>query len=271
MYLDGLATWAAAGRAGDGPKAVFYFEAFDEAWKQGDDGWGLFNAQRQARYAIQSTHAASATFVYEPGTYAAADAVYYADAVANAAVTASKYTLYSEAALGATDVMATALRVDAFSGDSVSRPEVTTTAAPGDGSHSIEITPTPKDYGWGMLFQSSTGTTENLSGYAATGTLNFSIKTTYAGKLEIGLNSDTVNRAGAEVFLQIANGQYGYRNNGEWVKVSIPLKDFVAKNPKLDLSLVNARFMIADRWAQTGNFARTGLPTLNIDAIYWAK
>ena len=33
----------AARRAG--PKAIFYFQAFDEPWKQGDDGWGLFNAR----------------------------------------------------------------------------------------------------------------------------------------------------------------------------------------------------------------------------------
>ena len=32
MYLDRLAAWAAEGRAGAGPKAVFYFEAFDEPW-----------------------------------------------------------------------------------------------------------------------------------------------------------------------------------------------------------------------------------------------
>jgi hypothetical protein len=28
--IDRLATWATEGRSGAGPKAVFYFEAFDE-------------------------------------------------------------------------------------------------------------------------------------------------------------------------------------------------------------------------------------------------
>ena len=36
MYLDRLAAWADEGKTGAGPKAVFYFEAFDEPWKGGD-------------------------------------------------------------------------------------------------------------------------------------------------------------------------------------------------------------------------------------------
>lgn len=272
MYFDGLQAWAAEGRNGNGPKAVIYFEAFDEQWKQSDDGWGLFNKNRQARYVIQDLGTCGTTWVCEPGTYTTASAVYYALAVPNAAVTAGKYRIYTEAPVGSgTEVAAANLRVDAFSGDSVQRPEVTSTFAPNDGGHSIEITPTPKDYGWGLLWQSTVGATENLSAYAATGTVNFSIKTTYEGRIEIGIASDTVDRAGAEAYLQIASGQYGYRNNGEWVQVSIPLAAFKAANPKLDLSLVTLRFILADRWAQTGNFARTGLPKLYLDGIYLAK
>jgi exo-beta-1,3-glucanase (GH17 family) len=272
MYFDGLQAWAAEGRNGNGPKAIMYFEAFDEQWKQSDDGWGLFNKNRQARYVIQGLGTCGTTWVCEPGTYTTASAVYYALAVPNTAVAAAKYRIYTEAPAGSgTEVAAADLRVDAFSGDSVQRPEVTSTFAPNDGGHSIEITPTPKDYGWGLLWQSSVGATENLSAYAATGTVNFSIKTTYEGRIEIGIASDTVDRAGAEAYLQIASGQYGYRNNGEWVQVSIPLAAFKAANPKLDLSLVTLRFIIADRWAQTGNFARTGLPKLYLDGIYLAK
>ena len=44
MYYDRLQAWKAAG--GTGPRNIVYFEAFDEPWKQGDDGWGLFNVQR---------------------------------------------------------------------------------------------------------------------------------------------------------------------------------------------------------------------------------
>ena len=53
--------------------------------------------------------------------------------------------------------------------------------------------------------------------------------------------------------------------------MSIPLKDFAAANPKLDLSLVLSRFIIADRFDKTGNFQRSGLPKIWIDGIYWAK
>lgn len=271
LYLDRLNAWAAEGRAGSGPKAIVYFEAFDEAWKQSDDKWGLFNANREARFAIQGLGTCGTTWTCEAGTYTAANALYYALAVANTAVTAAKYTLYSEAAPGASEVAAAGLRWDAFDGTTAAYPEISTDAAPGDGTRSIEVTPLPAVYGWGLLRQSPAASTENLSGYAAAGTLNFSIKTSYAGKMEIGLISDTPNREGAEAFLQIANGQYGYCNSGAWCKVSIPLKDFVAANPKLDLSFISARFVIADRFASTGNFQKTGLPKIYLDGIYWAK
>jgi exo-beta-1,3-glucanase (GH17 family) len=44
-YLDLLGT-----RKGSGaPAAIFYFDAFDEAWKGIDDGWGLWDSSRAAR------------------------------------------------------------------------------------------------------------------------------------------------------------------------------------------------------------------------------
>lgn len=39
------------GSAG-GPPAIFWFEAFDETWKGLDDGWGLWDIARRARYAL---------------------------------------------------------------------------------------------------------------------------------------------------------------------------------------------------------------------------
>lgn len=56
-YLDLLNTWG--GTAG-GPVTIFYFEAFDEAWKGQDDGWGLWTAQRQPLYALCGTPAGTA-------------------------------------------------------------------------------------------------------------------------------------------------------------------------------------------------------------------
>jgi len=56
-YFDLLNGWQAAGT---GPVAIFYFEAFDEAWKGTDDGWGLWDATRTARYALCGTPVGSA-------------------------------------------------------------------------------------------------------------------------------------------------------------------------------------------------------------------
>jgi exo-beta-1,3-glucanase (GH17 family) len=44
------------------PKTVFYFEAFDETWKQqfNDDGWGLWDAARSPRYVLCGTAVAGA-------------------------------------------------------------------------------------------------------------------------------------------------------------------------------------------------------------------
>ncbi len=275
MYLDRLATWANESKTGNGPKAIFYFEAFDEPWKQGDDKWGLFNVQRQARYAIQALNrnnspAGSATWVWEPGSYTDADAVYFKPAVVNTAITANRYTLFSDLAIGASEVRPTGLVWDAFDGNTVFAPEVATAFAPGDGPNSIEITPTPAVYGWGFLRQSRTGVTDNLSGYAATGTLNFWINTRYPGKIEIGISTDTVDRQAEEAILVIQPGNYGYCNTGAWCQVSIPLKDFITKNPKLDLSLVLSRFIISDVYSRTGN-APGSTTKLYIDGIYWAK
>jgi exo-beta-1,3-glucanase (GH17 family) len=44
----------------NGPPMIFYFEAFDEQWKGIDDGWGLWNLGRQARYALCGTPAGPA-------------------------------------------------------------------------------------------------------------------------------------------------------------------------------------------------------------------
>jgi len=275
MYLDRLAAWADDGKTGAGPKAVFYFEAFDEPWKQGDDRWGLFNKDRQARYAIQAINAnnspaGSATWVWEPGTYTAADAEYFKPAVVNPAITANRYTLYTDNAIGASEVRPTGLFWDAFDGNTATAPEVATAYAPGDATNSIEITPKPAAYGWGFLRQSHTGVTDNLSNFASTGTLNFWISTTYPGKIEIGISTDTQDREPQEAFLQIQPGNYGYCNTGAWCQVSIPLKDFVAKNPKIDLSLVLIRFAISDVYSRTGN-APGSTAKLSIDGISWAK
>jgi exo-beta-1,3-glucanase (GH17 family) len=287
MYLDRLTAWAAEGRSGAGPRQVFYFEAFDEPWKQGDDKWGLFNKDRQARFAVEALNAngvtvGSATWVHEPvnpaqdsngdGVYTDADAVFFKLPVVNAAVTANRYTLFSDAPLGDSEVRAAGLRWDAFDGNTAAFPEVTGIFGPGDADRSLEITPRPASFGWGLLRQSPTAVTENLSGFAATGRLNFQISTLYPGKIEIGISTDTQDREPQEAYLQIQPGDYGYCNTGAWCTVSIPLSAFQAVNPKLDLSLVLSRFVIADRYAFTGKPNNAGITDrLYLDTVHWTK
>ena len=268
MYFDALQAWAAEGRRGSGPQAIFFFQAFDEPWKQGDDGWGLFNKDRQARYVLQSLGTCGVTWACEPGSYTLASAVKWELPTLAPAVTANRYTLYSEATV-AGEARATGLRWDPFA---LTGYADVAGGAPGDGGTSFEITPTPVDFGWGLFQYSGTGVTENLSGFA-NGRLNFAVKSdSYPGKIEIGISSDTDDRDGQEAFLQIGPSDYGYCNTNNWCQVSIPVSAFLAANPKLDLRYVNFRFIIADRFSFTGKpLNTTGLPKIRVDGIHWAK
>ena len=61
MYYERLNAWTV-----DAPAKIFWFEAFDEPWKAGDDGWGLFDVNRKARFVIRdlftSANRLSATY-----------------------------------------------------------------------------------------------------------------------------------------------------------------------------------------------------------------
>ncbi len=53
IFFDALTDWVyGAGRDPNSPGAAFYFEAFDEPWKTSDDGWGLFDTNRIAKYVM---------------------------------------------------------------------------------------------------------------------------------------------------------------------------------------------------------------------------
>jgi exo-beta-1,3-glucanase (GH17 family) len=270
LYFDALQAWAAEGRRGNGPQAIFYFQAFDEPWKQGDDGWGLFNKDRQARYVVQGLGTCGVTWACEPGSYSSADAVKWVAPTVNTAITANRYTLYAEAVV-AGEVRASGLRWDPFA--STAYRDDTSTAAPGDGGTSFEITPNPVDYGWGLFLYSASGVTANLSGFASSGRLNFWVRSdSYPGKIEVGISTDTEDRDIQEAYLQVGPGDYGYCNLNNWCQVSIPITAFTAVNPKLDLRLVSFRFIIADRFSFTGKPLNTvGLPKIRVDGIHWSK
>lgn len=269
MYFDALQVWATEGRGTvQGPKAIFLFQAFDEPWKQGDDGWGLFNAKREARYTVQSLGTCGVTWTCEPGSYTAADAVKWVAPTVATAITANRYTLYSEAVV-AGEVRATGLKWDPFA---LTGYADVAGGAPGDGGTSFEVTPNPVDYGWGLFLYSGAGVTENLSAFAS-GRLNFSVRSdSYPGRIEIGISTDTEDRDIQEAFVPVGPGDYGYCNTNGWCNVSIPISAFVAANPKLDLRLVNFRFVIADRFSFTGKpLNTTGLPKIRVDGIHWSK
>ena len=266
MYYDALLQWADKTRNPGGPLNVIYFEAFDEPWKLGDDRWGLWNVNREARYVIKDLNPPSATWKVEAGNYTAADAVYFVPPVINAPVTQDRYVIYSEA-VTASEFRPTGLVWDPFV-KTFWQP--VSGGAPGDGAQAYEIDPRNEVWGWGLLYQSRPGVTDNLSNYA-NGTLNFSIRSNYAQKLEIGISTETELDGPVEAYIQLSSGQYGYCNNNEWCQVSIPLQAFVAANPKIDLRMVLSRFVIADRFAFTGNAQKTNLPKLYLAGVYWAR
>ena len=56
-YNDLMRTWE---RSAGGPVTIFPFEAFDEAWKTTDDGWGFWDELRMPNYVLCGTPAGSA-------------------------------------------------------------------------------------------------------------------------------------------------------------------------------------------------------------------
>ena len=287
MYFQALNDWYASSRTGSGPANIFYFEAFDEPWKGGDDKWGLFNVNRQARYVIQNLNPPSANWVYEPGAYTSSNALYYQPLVKNATVVANQYTAYGDTVIaGGVNVFPT-LAFNAFGGPNGPTARITPlagSAAPNDGPEGREITPVPADYGWGVLLNvANTKNAEDLTNFAA-GTLHFSIQTTYPGKIEVGFSTGFVATTDQfDVWMPLSSGQYGYVNDGTWRQVSIPIRDLLpfgaqgfgmnnSPDAFLDMSKVTNPFVIADRYIHTGKDAKSGITTkINIDSIYWTK
>jgi exo-beta-1,3-glucanase (GH17 family) len=131
MYYDRLQAWQAEGRAGRGPQAIFYFQAFDEPWKQGDDGWGLFNKDRQARYVLHGGGACPPGFSSGCEPLPATDNVVrsWAPPVPNGPVTSPSFELFG-------DALTAGLRFDAFDGSTAAAATVAD-PAPGEGTQSL--------------------------------------------------------------------------------------------------------------------------------------
>lgn len=273
MYVDRLAAWT------DGPVKIFYFEAFDEPWKGGDNGWGLFDVSRKARYVVHDLYPAS---VRDSTTFTADDAIYYKPAVANPTITASDYYLFADT-IPAGAAVPTGPNTPFTSWQPWDAPPtavgaiVSTDTA--EGANALEVTPAPKAWGWGFFL--NIANPEDLSLFNnASSHLNFSIKTTYAGKLEIGFFTGSAGaNSGVDAYLPISPGQYGYQNDGQWHTVSIPISDIAANSAPafgqpvtatLNMAQVTNGFVIADRYAVTGNAAGATTKIL-IDDVHWSK
>lgn len=277
MYWERLKTWKASGT---GPVNIVYFAGFDEPWKGSDDKWGLFNVARQARCAVQGL---SNDFVAETGSCSAADAARYVAVSSNTRITANRYTVYADTVTnGETRPVVTPVLNAWESGTTATATGSNNDADASDGPNSWQITPRPLVWGWGMTFAID-NSPDDLSNFdTGTGRLNFSIKTTYPGKIEVGFLTGTAADSSLyDVYLSISPGQYGYANDGQWRQVSIPIAAIKAAGAKaygmensvasvFDLSKVTNPFVIADRYAKTFNSPGV-TTTLKVDAIYWSK
>ena len=275
MFFDRLTAWGDKSTNPGGPVAIFYFEAFDEPWKAtanpnfNDDNWGLFNVNRQARYVVQSLYAASQ---WAPGSYTLADAV-HAPTVVSPVISANRYTVYADAMTAGEAIAPTAQWFGFDSPPNAFAGQGTDAALAAEGTHFMEIGPVPstavgKDYGWGAL--TTNNTRADLNQFLTGGRLNFSIKTTYPGKLMFGFGTTV---AGA-VFVVASNTNadgYGYVNDGNWHEVSIPISAFTATGAKFDLAKLTNAIVIADIYDKTGNATRGNTTKVFIDAVYWSK
>jgi exo-beta-1,3-glucanase (GH17 family) len=261
MYVDRINAWQASG---DGPRTIFYFEAFDEPWKEADDKWGLFNVKRQARYVVQDLYPRA---IWEPGAYTLADAAYVTPIAIRTVVSARRYTLLAGTATP--DEARPALDAWKILDGSAS-------IRRSKGGTGIEISPRPANRGWGINLPVPKNQADDLSAFAA-GTLNFRIKTTTAGPLEIGFQVGSATEGSAfAARMPLVSGKFGYVNDGAWHDVSIPvdtIRWYVAAKEKvglsrIDLMRVTSPFVIAVRTAAAGAPAQN---RISLDAIYWAK
>jgi exo-beta-1,3-glucanase (GH17 family) len=281
MMFDRLTTWSQQVKDGTaGPKAIFWFEAFDEPWKGGDDKWGLFNVSRQARYVLQGRVANTAQTPWEPGSYSASDALYHVPLSAGGPVTANRYTAFAEAVTPAEARPSVATAWNAWENGTTAAAADLSAADSPDASTAVRITPSPASWGWGMALTVPTSA-EDLTQFAA-GKLHFSIRTTYPGKIEVGFLTGTASDASIyDVYRAIDASEYGYARDGQWHQVSIPVADLIqrgapafgmAGSVALDLTRVTNVFVIADRYGVTGKAEGSDIRTpIDIDLIYWTR
>ncbi len=271
MFYNLLNAWRISGT---GPKNIFWFEAFDEPWKGADDGWGLFNKDRQARYVVRGLYPAA---VWEAGTYTGANALYYIPTVQSAPITASQFTLYAEIPVTGEALPGQAPAWATWTWGTAT-PDTSTHS---EGTTSMKVVPAPAAWGWGEALAHN-NYADDLSAFSASGHFNFSVKTTYPGALLFGFQTgDLVDLSLWNVFIPVVSGSYGYANDGAWHDVKIPISDMLAwggqgsglpqpNSAALDLSRVTVPFVVADIFGTTGKTSGA-TDAIYLDNIYWSK
>ncbi|MBN1241160.1 MAG: hypothetical protein JXA15_00465 [Spirochaetales bacterium] len=286
MYYDRVMGWTydAAGMDAESPVACFWFEAFNEPWKGGDDAWGLFDVERAPRYVIKDLAAYSA-LVSPDAALTDADALKYT-VLEPRVVTAPSYYVYADTiptdpAVAMSSLEDYAWPWNFWENDTTGTAAEDTTAAAPEGTNALKVTPDPLVWGWGMAYALKDAP-EDLSAFVDAGHLRFKVKTTYAGKLEFGfLTGNAQDSLAVDVYLAVdpASNAYGYANDGAWHEVAIPIAAITARaapaygmsgSATLNMAEVYNTFVIADRYATTGNVA--GATTeIWLDDVRWTQ
>lgn len=274
LYLDRLSAWT------DGPRQVFYFEAFDEPWKSSDDGWGLFDVDRHARFALYSTFPSATTTTVGseslsiPANESVADGLAYdytnalcwiAQAT-NGTITKSTYLTLADSLVSSTDVAVPAGGTTWYGWDSnpatASGSTSTGGAVPNGQSTYEKITTTPKTWGWGC-FQYLTNM-DDLSNFSS-GHLKFYLRTIYPGKLIVGYATGSTSDSSQGVaYTTLTSGDAsGFVSDGSWHLVSLAIGSISGWNKQNssrtspDLTQVSWPFFVADVYA-SGSYTGTG-------------
>jgi exo-beta-1,3-glucanase (GH17 family) len=264
----------------DSPEACVFFEAFDEPWKSGDDGWGYFNVDREAKYIVYSN-----SEWFDPATmtkaddvdYTASDAAYYVAPLLPLEVDGNvtdTFYIFADDVSGGYDGQlwdedensipeSVNLLWESWESNSTGTCDVENATANSEDTEAgsstdtvAVITPDPLGWGWGMMALLDPQGFD-LSDFAA-GNLRFRMKTSYTGTIEVGLqtglsgDNDSMDWL---VLIDPESNSYGYLNDGAWHDIVIPIADlntvkklsYSMSGPGAGLEKVFVPFVVADR------------------------
>lgn len=239
MYYEKMKAWVDSGV--DSPTAIFYFEAFDEPWKQTDDHWGFFNTDREAKYIVYSnTEWSGLGFTNDVATVDELDgseAVFSVPLPPLVTVSDSTFIVFGDDITTGYDAQVAGglenLVWEPWGDCTVTGDYVTEEAQETGDVNVMEVTPGTATenslYGWGMMaYMRKQGF--DLSAFSA-GHLTFNIRTAYSGKLRMGIQTGLAKDSdGWDLLIEVdpASNSYGYNNDDTWHTVSIPISTLVS-------------------------------------------